>query len=87
MTNRIYHQYRSTYVFVDEHNHDTHEAAVKALAAIGITEWDRLNFEPLHFDRDAYLTYGHHEKAEKLYGYRFVNVVRPEGMQNHGWHS
>lgn len=86
----IYHQYRSTYVFADVHNGETRDAAARALKAIGITEFERVAWEPLHFDttstEGAYLSYGHHPEAERVYAYRFVNVVRPEGMKKEGWH-
>lgn len=85
MNGRIYHQYRSTYVFGEVWSQETRDAAVQALKDIGITEWDRMDWEPLHFDEDAMLKYGHNDKAEKLYGYRFVNVARPEGLPMRGW--
>lgn len=88
MNGRIYHQYRSTYVFGEAWNQETRDAAVQALKDIGITEWSRLDWEPLHFENRAgvdYLAYGHGFNTETLYGYRFVNVERPEGMPVIGW--
>lgn len=87
MSIRIYHQFRSTYVFGAENPDD----GVKALEDIGITEWSRADREPLHFaERDGapYLEYGHARwGGETLIGTRYVNVVRPKGMPVIGWHE
>lgn len=88
---RIWHQHRSTYVLVNERTSRTTETrneAIEALRHIEITEWSRMNFEPLHFDTHGgsqYLQYGHVECAEALHGYRFVDVVRPKEMRTMGW--
>lgn len=81
MSIRIWHQHRSSYVLG---THDA-DAAVIAITGSGITGWSRVNYEPLHFDGDAYLAFGHSDRAEKLHGHRFVNVVRPEGQKTLGW--
>lgn len=83
MSISIYHQFRSTYVFG---THDA-DAAVNALAEIGITQWTRHAYEPLHFDRDFYVVFGHHDMEEALYGFRFIGVERPEGMRVQGWEA
>lgn len=88
----IYHQHRSTYVLgIKDFSSASLKEAVREINEVGITEWSRVDPEPLHFeDREGgeYLAFGHGlDPRSNLCGYRFVNVVRPDGMRRVGWHE